>query len=578
MILIQPFLMIYRPGFRKAGRFFVFGVLGVFILCGVALGENRKPITATHGMVVSAHPLASEVGCDILKKGGNAVDAAVAAAFVLNVVEGYYSGIGGGLFMVVRMPDGGVVAIDGRETAPVLCDSLCFAHYQGNEDKPSVSGPNAGGVPGALAALNLALTQYGTMSLADVMQPAIEISDTGFFIYPLYQEKLTSSRERLLKYPQTAAIYLKPDGSVYQLGDRLVQPDLVRTLRIIASKGIGEFYRGDLGQRIVKAIGNAGGWIRMEDLESYEPIVREPVYGQYRGYDIYSMPPPSSGGIHLIQMLNMLRRYDLASMGHNSPQYIHVLAEVMNRAFADRAEYLGDPGFCRVPVRGLLSLEYADELVRSIHPRYASIIRGPGDPYPYQEGDHTTHISVMDGQGGMVAVTTTINTTFGSAWVIPGTGILLNNEMDDFVTRPGEPNFWGLVGNRRNWIEPGKRPLSSMTPTVVLKDGEPCMILGSPGGPRIISTVLQVFLSVVEFGFDIQAAVDAPRVHHQWRPDTLYTEDGIPDGVLFDLGASGYHVVAGDKWSSAQCIYRDSATGILTGGSDRRSNGAAEGY
>jgi gamma-glutamyltranspeptidase/glutathione hydrolase len=576
MILTQPFLIINRPGFRKAGRFFILTVLGILWLQAVCLAAYRQPVYAKHGMVVSAHPLASKAGCDVLKNGGNAVDAAVATAFVLNVVEGYYSGIGGGLFMVIRTPDGQVVTIDGRETAPALCDS--FSYMQNPDQDQSVTGPRAGGVPGTLAALDLALRQYGTMSLAEIMEPAIDIADTGFFMYPKYQEELKANRDRLLKYPESTAIFLKPDSSIWELGDRLVQPDLARTLRKIATKGADEYYRGDLGRQIARQIKLAGGWIRMEDLEGYQPVIREPVHGRYKGYDIYSMPPPSSGGVHLIQMLNMLRRYDLAAMGHNSSQNIHYLAEVMTRAFADRAEYLGDPAFFTVPVMGLLSLDYADQFASSIEPHTATHVAGPGNPFAYQEGDHTTQVSVMDVRGGMVAMTTTINTGFGSAWVMPGTGILLNDEMDDFVTRPGEANYWSLVGNRRNWIEPGKRPLSSMTPTVVLKDGEPSMIMGSPGGPRIITTVLQVFLNVVDFGFDIQAAVDAPRVHHQWMPDTLYIEEAIPVDVSDNLTRMGYNVKAGDTWSAAQCIYRDPATGLLTGGSDSRSNGAAVGY
>lgn len=533
---------------------------------------------ARNGMVVSAHRLASDAGCQILKDGGNAVDAAVVTAFVLNVVEGYYSGIGGGLFMVLRTPDGNVITIDGRETAPALCDSMSFVNYSGIEQKPSVTGPNAGGVPGALAALDLALQQFGTITLAEALKPAIAIADTGFLLDLVYAEMLELYKNRLARYHQTASIFLKPDGNPWQQGDWLVQQDLAATLQMIANQGIDVFYRGDLGEKIAQEIENAAGWLRFDDLRNYSPVVRSPVHGQYKGYHIYSMPPPSSGGIHLIQMLNILRHTDLSSFGHNSSGYIHYVAEAMNLAFADRAEYLGDPAFSHIPVRGLLSLDYADQLAATIAPNLATHLSHPGDPCAFEEGDHTTHISAIDAQGTMVALTNTINTTFGSAWVIPGTGILLNNEMDDFVTHPGKPNFWGLVGNRRNWIEPGKRPLSSMSPTLVLHDDQPFMILGSPGGPRIISTVLQVFLNVVEFDMDIQAAVDAPRVHHQWRPDTLYLETGIPVDVQDNLTAMGHHIKAGRTWSSAQSVHRDPATGILSGGSDSRSQGAAVGH
>jgi gamma-glutamyltranspeptidase/glutathione hydrolase len=566
-----------RPVSENVGRFFVCGILVWLVCTGMVIGSDWEAVQVRRGMVVSAHPLASEVGIRVLKDGGSAVDAAVSGVLVLNVVEGYFSGIGGGLFIVIRTPKGEVVAIDGRETAPAMCDSMCYLGFP-LDQKASVTGAKAGGVPGALAAMDLGLKKYGTWTLAEVLAPAIAIADTGFFIYPVYEKKLGASRERLLRYPQTAAIFLRSDSSVWKLGDRLVQEDLAETFRTIAQQGVDVFYHGELGKVIAGQIEEAGGWIRMEDLEWYRPVVREAVHGSYKDYEVYSMPPPSSGGVHLIQMLNILSHFRLARMGHNSPEYIHYLTEAMIRAFADRAEYLGDPAFCEVPVEGLLSLDYADALARSIHPHYGSVVAGPGDPFRYQEGDHTTHISVIDSMGWMVAVTATVNTTFGSAWVIPGTGILLNNEMDDFVTRPGEANFWGLVGNRRNCIEPRKRPLSSMTPTLVLKDNEPFMVLGSPGGPRIISTVLQVLLNVVEFGMNIQAAVDAPRVHHQWRPDTLYIEERMSEHVLYKLGARGYHVMAGDGWSSAQCIYRDPMTGVMWGGSDRRSGGAAMGY
>ncbi len=559
-------------------RFLLYVILlSIYVVC-TSHAATHDPVMARNGMVVSAHRLASEAGCQILKDGSNAVDAAVVTAFVLNVVEGYYSGIGGGLFMVLRTPDGRVITIDGRETAPALCDSMSFVNYSGIEQKPSVTGPNAGGVPGTLAALNLALQQFGTVTLADALKPAIAIADTGFLLDLVYAEKLERYKDRLSRYHQTASIFLKPDGSPWQQGDRLVQHDLAATLQLIADHGIDVFYRGDLGLKIAQEIENARGWLRFDDLRNYSPVVRSPVHGQYKGYHIYSMPPPSSGGIHLIQMLNILRNTGLSSLGHNSSRYLHYLAEAMSRAFADRAEYLGDPAYSYIPVRGLLSLEYADQLAASILPNTASHLNSPGDPCASHDAHHTTHISAIDDHGTMVALTTTINTTFGSAWIIPGTGILLNNEMDDFVTHPGEPNFWGLVGNRRNFIESGKRPLSSMTPTLVLNDDQPFMILGSPGGPRIISTVLQVFLNVVEFDMDIQAAVDAPRVHHQWQPDTLYLEAGIPVDVQDNLTSMGHHIKAEGTWSSAQSIHRDPATGIIYGGTDSRSHGAAVGH
>ncbi|MFH1861467.1 MAG: gamma-glutamyltransferase [bacterium] len=539
-------------------------------------------------MVSSAHPIATQIGVDILNAGGNAVDAAVATALALSVVEGYSSGIGGGSFTLLHLGNRWeTIIVDGRETAPAAAKPDMYIDKATGQPiaELSTTGVMAVAVPGHLAALALLLDRYGSMSLGQVIEPAIIVADSGFELSQTYTRILEFHQDKLRQFPSTFEIFFHADSTLLGLGDRLIQYDLARTYQLIADEGAETFYSGILALQIDEEMKKLGGLITMQDLMDYRIKIRSPVIGSYRGFTIYSMPPPSSGGVHLIQMLNILERFDLAYLGHNSSETIHLLAEAMKRAFADRAVYLGDPAFTEVPVSGLISKEYADSLSRDIFRFHTKDISQPGNPYPYCEpqeepatGKHTTHLSVMDRWGNLVAMTATINTGFGSGLVLPGTGILLNNEMDDFSIQPGHANYFGLVGADANAITPHKRPLSSMTPTLVFYEGKPVLILGSPGGPRIITTVLQVILNVIDHSMDIQAAVDAPRVHHQWRPNRLYLEDGIPADVIRNLLVLGHEVVLGGTWSAAQAIYIDLETGIIYGGSDSRTEGEAKGY
>lgn len=577
-------------------------VIFVIGFTGSVQAAAPVPAWARHGMVVSADPRASQAGLDILKAGGNAVDAAVATAFALGVVEGYCSGIGGGSFTLVHLANRWeTVVVDGREEAPGAARADMYVDKITGKVNPDLSqtGVLAGGVPGHLAALNLLLERYGSMSLGQVLEPAIILADSGFELSQTYARALANAQNKLKRFPSSAAIFLHPDSTPYLPGERLVQHDLAQTYRLIADEGDKAFYKGEIARQIAAAMKADSGLITMQDLTAYRPRVRKPVIGSYRGYTIYSMPPPSSGGVHLIEMLNLLERYDLKYLGFNSSETIHLEAEAMKRAFADRAVFMGDPGFVNVPVAGLISKLYADSLARNISRFRTSKITGPGNPLAYMpeetlpqipaapvkygestggNGQHTTHLSVVDRWGNLVSMTATINTTFGSGYVIPGTGILLNNEMDDFATAPGVENYFGLVGGDANAIAPRKRPLSSMSPTLVFYQGRPFMVVGSPGGPRIITTVMEVISNVVDHGMDIQEAVDAPRVHQQWHPEKLYLEDGIPLDVQQNLFKDGWDVSAGGTWSGAQCILIDLETGIMYGGSDSREEGAAKGY
>lgn len=566
----------------------LFIVVLLFSFISSAEGAAPRPVWADSGMVVSAHPLASKIGLDILKAGGNAVDAAVATAFALGVVEGYSSGIGGGSFTLLYLADKWeTIALDGREKAPAAVKADMYIAKDTGELIPELStiGVLAAATPGHLKALTSLLDKYGTMSLGQILEPSIVLADTGFELSQTYIRVLEHHREKLMRFPSTFKILFHPDSTLLKLGERLIQRDLANTYRIIAEEGDFAYYEGSIAGQIVRAIKQEKGLITSKDLREYEVVYREPVMGTYRGYTIHSMPPPSSGGIHLIQMLNMLERYDLEYLGINSSETIHLLAEAMKRAFADRAVFMGDPDFCEIPVSGLLSKEYADSLCRGINRFKASSVPGAGNPVPYDikneifpDGKQTTHLSVLDRWGNMVAMTATINTGFGSGYVIPGTGIFLNNEMDDFSAEPGVANYFGLVGAEANAIAPYKRPLSSMTPTLVFYEGHPFMIVGSPGGPRIITTVLQVIINVINYKMSIQEAVDAPRVHHQWLPNKIYIEDGIPYDVIQNLIYKGHDVIVGSTWSAANAILIDLETNVIYGGTDSRIEGAASGY
>ncbi len=555
-------------------------LLGIFP-SSAAVGASKAPVRAANGMVVSTEPRATDVGVEILRKGGNAVDAAVAVGFALAVTHPSAGNLGGGGFMLIRMArTGEVIAIDYRETAPAAATRNMYQDASGGViPEASTIGYRSVGVPGTVAGLDYALKKYGTISLADCLSPAIAMAQNGIELSYFESQSLKHNSRLLDRFPETRRVYLRDDNP-YSAGERFLQPDLARTLGLLARNGAGEFYHGAIAQRIAGDIQSNGGLITLDDLMHYRVAERKPIEGSYRGLKIYSMPPPSSGGIVLVEMLNMLEPYPLSRYGAASSRTVHLLAEVMKRAFADRAEFLGDGDFVRIPVAGLISKRYAAERRTTIDPYLAtpaSAVRR-GNPVPY-ESEQTTHFSVVDKDGNAVANTYTLNGGYGSGVTIPGTGILMNNEMDDFSSKPGSPNSYGLIHGEANAIAPNKRPLSAMTPTIVLRDGKLYLVLGSPGGPTIINTVLQTLVNVVDFGMTIQEAVDAPRVHHQWMPDQLVLEkSGFPADVVDALRARGHPVELGGLIGDCQAIMIDAQDGTRLGAADPRMDGKAAGY
>ena len=514
------------------------------------------PVTAGNGMVVAQEALAARVGVDILQKGGNAVDAAVAVGFALAVSYPRAGNIGGGGFMMIHRANGDNTAIDYRETAPKAINARSFLDAQGNADpQKSRDSALAIGVPGTVAGLALAEEKYGSgrFTLAELIAPAIAMARDGIAFSDDRAESLPNEQARLARWPSTAKIFLRSDGSVLPLGDRLVQSDLAASLEAIARNGPRAFYEGPTAEKIATAVQAAGGVMTADDLKDYRAIERAPVRGTYRGYDIVSMPPPSSGGVELIEMLNILEGYDLAHA--DAAQELHLLVETMKRAYADRALFLGDPDSVSVPVARLISKNYAAGWRATIDPARAtpaSEIRAGGTVMP--EGRNTTHFSIVDRFGNAVSNTYTLNFSYGVGLVAEGTGILLNNELDDFAAKPNAPNAYGLLGAEANEPGPGKRPLSSMTPTIVLKDGKPFLVTGSPGGSRIITAVLQVMVDVIDRGMDIASAVSAPRVHNQWMPDQVFAEPGLPGDLVAALQARGDKVVPQRPFTSANSI------------------------
>jgi gamma-glutamyltranspeptidase/glutathione hydrolase len=549
----------------------------------------RAPAHSRNGMVVTSQVDATRAGVEMLVAGGNAIDAAVASAFAVGVTQPFSTGIGGGAFILIRLADGKVVAIDGRETAPGAADRDMYVRPGVAEDA-SAYGALAVGTPGMVAGLALTLERHGTMTLAEVMAPAIRLARDGFAISPYHVDMMAWKRSRLEgRFPETMRIHYPPAGVALEPGWRLVQAELARTLEQIAARGPRAFYEGKIAGAIAARVQEGGGLVTLEDLSTYTPKVREAVHGTYRGYDIYSFPPPSSGGIALIETLNILEGIDLASYGAGSSASIHRIVEAMKFAFADRAAHLGDADFVDVPVARLTDKGYAAKMRARINPPWwqrapwrwgggerALTLEGPGLP---QNDSGTAHLSVTDAAGNAVAITGTINTLYGSGITVPGTGIVLNNEMDDFAKAPYEPNSYGLIDTLgRNAVAPYKRPLSSMTPTIVAKDGRTVFVTGSPGGPRIISTVLLTIINTFDYGMDVQQAVSAPRVHHQWVPDKLRVEAAVPADVIDALRARGHNVEVSDwDWSVAEAIAIDPETGWHTGGSDPRSQGLALG-
>ncbi|MGB7937513.1 MAG: gamma-glutamyltransferase [Pseudolabrys sp.] len=538
-----------------------------------------QTILAHNGMVVAQEQRSARIGIEILDRGGNAVDAAVAVGFALAVTYPRAGNIGGGGFMVIHLGKTGEdAAIDYRETAPAAATETMFLDANGEPDpKKSRDSGLSVGVPGTVAGLALAHAKYGSgkLSLAELIEPAIELARNGVEIVDDIADTLPLAQPRIARWHSSAPVFLNSDGTVLMPGQDLLQPDLAITLRAIASDGPKGFYEGPVAEKIVAAVRKAGGVMTTEDMKNYRAILREPVRGTYRGYDIVSMPPPSSGGVHLIEMLNILEGYDLAKLPRG--ESLHVLAEVMKRAYADRATFMGDPDSVKMPVAGLISKKYAAALRTQIGNRAtpATEVRSenPGD----FEGQNTTHFSVIDSDGNAVSNTYTLNFSYGLGLVAEGTGVLLNNELDDFTSKPGTANAYGLVGYNANLPGPGKRPLSSMTPTIVMKDGKPFLITGSPGGSRIISTVLQIIVNVIDFHLPVDQAVSAPRVHHQWQPDELSAEPGISPEILDGLVKRRHKVVLTPPQTSANSI-EITADGYV-GAADRRTRGSlAAGY
>ena len=517
------------------------------------------PVYGKNGMVASEQGLATQVGLDILKQGGNAIDAAVAVGFALAVVLPNAGNIGGGGFMVLHDDKTGKdVAIDFREIAPAKASRDMYLDNQGNViDGKSLFTHDASGVPGTVAGMEYALKKWGTMPLSKVLEPAIKLADKGFIVSDVLAQTLKEEKSTLGKWSSSKAIFFK-NGEPLKSGDLLVQKDLAKSLRLIAKQGAKAFYQGEIATKIAKEMQSHGGTMTLEDLKAYKVVERQPIIGDYRGYKVVTMPPPSSGGVHLIEILNMLEHYPIKEDGVNSAKNIHHMAESMKLAYADRSEYLGDPDFVKIPVKGLTSKAYANELVKTIDDnkaRLSSTIK-PGKPQPY-ESDQTTHFSVMDKAGNAAAVTYTLNLNFGSGIVVEGTGILLNNEMDDFSVKPGVPNAFGLVGGTANAIEAKKRPLSSMTPTIVMKNNKPWLVTGSPGGARIITTVLQSVVNTIDHEMNPAEAIITPRVHHQWLPDELRVEEGISPDTIKLLQDKGHKVVTKAPMGRIQIIQAD---------------------
>jgi gamma-glutamyltranspeptidase / glutathione hydrolase len=569
-------------------------MLAPLVLMPPRAAVSRPPVRGKNGMVASVSEIASSVGVEILKSGGNAVDAAVAVGLALSVVWPEAGNLGGGGFMLIRTANGKTTAIDYREMAPAAAHRNVYLDEKGDYiDESSTYGHKAAGVPGTVAGLAYALEKYGTMKWAEVAEPARKLASDGFPVWQQLERSLKSASRQLSRYPETRRIFLR-NGNYYQADDIFIQPELAQTFDRMIKLGPSEFYQGKTAQLIEESMRRAGNgkpWMTVNDLKNYKVVEREPMKKSYRGAEIITMPPPSSGGVAMFQMLNILQRYDLKSMGPGSSKAIHLMVEAMRRAFADRANYLGDPDFAKVPVAGLTSKKYADELAASIDLNRASTSTQVkhSNPIAY-ESQETTHFTVVDKFGNIVANTYTLNDSFGNKITVEGAGFLLNNEMDDFASKPGTANLFGLIQGKANAVAAQKRPLSSMTPTIVLKDGKPWFALGSPGGPTIINTVTQVVINIIDHEMNLQQAIDYPRVHHQWMPDEIrYEPFGIAPDVIKKLKEMGHkfretryvmgYRVSGPRYmGDVEAIMIENRTGVRLGASDLRRDGHSIGY
>jgi gamma-glutamyltranspeptidase / glutathione hydrolase len=555
-----------------------------------AIAAPLRPVHAPHAMVSSVHELASQAGVEVMQAGGNAIDAAVAVGFALAVVHPQAGNIGGGGFMLIRMADGATHFIDYREKAPAAATANMYLDAQGNViPEASLVGYKSIAVPGSVAGMADAQKRYGKLTLARVMAPAIKLAHEGYAL--AYEDAEDLNDKNLAKFVESKRIFQR-NGDYYKPGEILRQPELAHTLEQIA-KNPDDFYHGAIARELVAAMQKGGGLITADDLAHYEVKEREAIRGTYRGYEVISAPPPSSGGVALLEILNILEAYNLAKLGNRSAASIHLTAEAFRRAFYDRAEFMGDPDFAKIPVAQLIDKKYGAAWRESIDPDHATPskeLKRPAifseleqvavlsTPWTGREPENTTHYSVVDPAGNAVAVTTTLNDSFGSRVTAEGLGFLLNDEMDDFSSKPGVPNMYGLIQGPANAIGAGKRPLSAMTPTIVLKDGKVFLVLGSPGGPTIITTVANILMSVVDYGRDIQSAVNAPRFHHQWLPNQIWLEDRISPDTIALLEKRGHKFKTRHFWGDGECIMVDPKTGERLGASDGRNNGRAVGF
>ncbi len=568
---------------KSLSAFLSFVLLLSLVITPANQAASRAPARGKHGMVASVSEIASQVGVDILKRGGNAVDAAVAVGLALAVVWPEAGNLGGGGFMMIRLKDGRAVAVDYREMAPAAAHRNVYLDKQGNYvPDSSTIGHKAAGVPGTVAGLAHALEKFGTMKWADVCEPAWKLARDGFPVWYQLETSIKAASKNLAQFPDSNRIYLR-NGKPYEDGEILQQPELAATLDRLIKHGPRDFYEGETARLIAASMQkHANGWMTMGDLKNYQAKERVPLRTNYRGHEIITMPPPSSGGIALIEMLNILSRYDLKAMGFNSSRELHVKVEAMRRAFADRSEFLGDTDFVKVPVTGLTAPKYADKVAATINLQRASTSQQikHGQPTAY-ESPETTHFTVVDKDGNVASNTYTLNGSFGSYAMVEGAGFLLNNEMDDFAAKPGSPNMYGLIQSEKNAVAPRKRPLSAMTPTIVLKDGKLWFALGSPGGPTIINTVLQTLINVIDHGMTMQEAVDAPRIHHQWMPDEIvYEVGGVVADVQDKLQLMGHKFTDKPRRAMGDCeaIMIEDKTGVRLGASDPRRGGKAVGY
>jgi gamma-glutamyltranspeptidase/glutathione hydrolase len=553
-------------------------MIGLLAALFFASAAHAKPATAKDGMVASVHPLATQAGVDAFERGGNAIDAAIAAALTLGVVDTHNSGIGGGCFALIHLADGTILALDGREMAPAKATHDMFIRDGKADPTLSQAGALAIGVPGSLAVYDYALKHGGKLAIQDLITPAADIAEQGFVIDPAFASRLAGVSNKLAAFPESAALMLDQDGNPWPVGHLHKQPDLAKTYRAIARDGISHYYNGPFAQAVQAWMERNDGLVTAEDFANYTVKLREPVTSKYRGYQVIGFSPPSSGGVHVAQILNIIGHFDLSEM--DAYTRAHVTAEAMKLAFADRAHWLGDPDFADVP-RGLADADYAKGLAQKIDVNKIVSVDSHGTP-PGADSNlfsrHTTHIAAADSEGNWIAITATLNTSYGSKVLIPGTGVFMNNQMDDFSAQPGVPNYFGLLGAEANSVQPGKRPLSSMSPTIVLKDGTPVLTLGAAGGPTIITQVVQAIINHVDLGMALPDAVGAPRLHHQWRPDRVTVEQTVDTTLIESLKKRGHEINTRTSMGSTQAISLTDDGNLIGVHDPRSSNGAAGGY